>query len=156
MNRGSGLSGSSSRGLKRGSGLSGGGLRGSRKRINPYGAIAKERAERKKQWEADHPPLEKPSGEKYYLCHICNFFGESKWTQYVSYERYVLEHIMDKNSLTLEESQRDENLAPSHVLCNTEKGSQRLWEMDKSPKSGKPNPGLERFASVYPLLFGMK
>ena len=126
--------------LKRTSSLGRGGLQRSRKPINRYGRIAKERADRKAQWEADHPPLENKRGKKYYICHICAYFGEPEYVQVVLYERYVLEHIIPKGRLTLTESQEDENLGPSHVMCNLVKGSNELWEMEKSPKSGLPNP----------------
>ena len=126
--------------LKRTSGLGRGGLSRSRTPINRYGRIAKERHERKQRWESDHPPMLNSKGEQYYLCHICLYFGETEQRAYVAYERYVLEHIIPKGRLTLDESQEDENLGPSHVYCNNQKGSQELWQMEKSPKSGLPNP----------------
>lgn len=121
-------------GLRRGSGLR------RTKPINKYGKIAKERADRKKKWEIDHPPMLNKKGNPYYLCHICLYFGESETIAYVAYERYVLEHIIPKGRLTLSESQEDNNLGPSHVICNSVKGSRELWEMEASPKSGLPNP----------------
>lgn len=116
------------------------GLQRGRTQINKYGRIAKERADRKKQWELDNPPLVNKEGNGYYLCHICVYFGEPEVVAYVAYERYVLEHIVPRGRLTLEESQKESNLGPSHVFCNTQKGSQELWEMETSPKSGRPNP----------------
>lgn len=127
-------------GLRRTQGLSGRGMKRNHKPINPYGRIAKERYERKKQWEVDHPPLENKKGQKYYLCHICLYFGEDRSIAVVLYERYVLEHKIPKGNISLEESQKDENLGPAHVMCNNEKGSRELWQMEKSPKSGLPNP----------------
>lgn len=126
--------------LKRGSGLRRSGLQSSRKPINKFGRIAKERADRKKQWEVDHPPLVDSRGVKHYYCHICTYFGETAVVAYVRYEQYVLEHIIPKGRLTLEESQEDKNLGPSHVLCNNVKGSQLLCKMTSSPKTGLPNP----------------
>lgn len=126
--------------LRRTGGLSRSGLQSSRKPINRYGRIAKERAERKKQWEGDHPPLLDNKGRQYYLCHICTYFGEPEVVAYVRYENYVLEHIIPKGRLTLDESQADKNLGPSHIICNNEKGSQLLCNMKSSPKSGLPNP----------------
>lgn len=126
--------------LKRTSSLGRGGLQRSRTPINRYGRIAKERHERKQRWEEEHPPMLNHKGNKYYLCHICLYFGETEQIAYVAYERYVLEHIIPKGRLDLDSSQEDENLGPSHVLCNNMKGSQELWEMKKSPKSGLPNP----------------
>lgn len=129
-----------SNGLRRSSGLSGSGLNKTTKPINPYGRISKERRERKLQWEIDHPPIVSPKGVKYYYCHICVYFKEEPKVAFVLYEKYVLEHIVPKGRLTLEESQEDDNLGPSHVLCNTEKGSRELCEMEKSPQTGLPNP----------------
>ena len=126
--------------LKRTSSLGRGGLQRSKKPINRYGRVAKERADRKKEWENDHPPIVNKRGRKHYYCHICIYFKESMTVAYVSYERYVLEHITPKGRLSLEESQEDSNLGPAHVLCNNVKGSQALCEMEKSPKSGLPNP----------------
>ena len=131
-------------GLKRGSGLQRGGLSKSRKPINKFGPVAKERAARKKLWEKEHPPKTDDIGNQYYLCHICLYFGESERVAYVLFERYVLEHKIPKGKLSLEESQLDENLGPSHVICNTEKGSQYLWQMEQSPINKLPNPHVSQ------------
>ena len=143
--------------LKRTSGLGRGGLQRSRTPINRYGRIAKERHERKQRWEEEHPPMLNPKGNKYYLCHICLYFGETEQVAYVAYERYVLEHIVPKGRLDLDASQEDENLGPSHVSCNNEKGSQELWQMKESPKSGllNPHPTWAQYAE-YLLQSGKK
>lgn len=127
-------------GLKRSGGLSGGGLKKTTKPINQNGRITQERRGRKVQWEKDHPPMQLANGVKYYFCHVCLYFGEPDNIAFVRYERYVLEHIVPKGRLSLEESQEDSNLGPSHIDCNNEKGSMELWQMQKSPKSGLPNP----------------
>jgi len=127
-------------GLNRTSSLSSRGMSRTFKPINKYGRLAKERAERKERWEQDHPPMLNTKGNPYYECHICLYFGETRDIAYVAYERYVLEHIVPKGRLEFDASQEDSNLGPSHVFCNTEKGSLELWQMEKSPKSGLPNP----------------
>lgn len=108
--------------------------------INRVGRITRERIERKKQWEKDNPPMVSPDGSKFYHCHICKYFGEPDSISYVSYDRYVLEHIIPKGRLSLDESQQDSNLAPAHSSCNLVKGSALLEDMITSPMTGKPNP----------------
>lgn len=120
------------------------GMRSPRRGIRKMGRIGIERAERRRQWIKDHPPKENKRGRKYYMCHICVYFGEWPEIALVWFEDFVLEHIENKGHLTLEESQQDNNLGPAHSTCNLEKGSQALWQMKRSPKSGLPNPHLKK------------
>lgn len=125
--------------LRPGNGLNRTGIHRTSKPID-YGRIAKQRHDRKMQWEHDHPPLQTVTGKKYYYCHICMYFGELPKIAFVLYDRYVLDHIIPKGRLSLEESEEDKNLGPAHVMCNLEKGSIELWQMKESPKSHLPNP----------------
>lgn len=127
-------------GLKRGAGMR-------RTPIKKFGRISKERADRRAQWIADHPPLEgwnryNAHHFQYYNCHICVYFNEHKSVARVLFENFVLEHIVPKGQLTLEESQEDSNLGPAHVLCNNVKGSQLLEQMEVSPMTNKSNPHI--------------
>lgn len=120
--------------LKRGAGMR-------RTPIKKFGRISKERSDRRKQWILDHPPLEL-YGLKFYFCHICEYFKEDPYVSRVLFNKFILEHIIPKGRLTLEESQEDSNLAPAHHLCNEMKGSQLLEQMLYSPMTGKPNPHI--------------
>jgi len=129
--------------LKNTGGLRGGGLQKTSKPINKLGRIYHERKQRKIEWEEKHPPLTDKYGNKYYKCHICEYFGEPIDISYVMYEKYVLEHKVPKGRLSLEESQLDSNLGPAHIHCNNEKGSRLLCEMEMSPMSCIPNPNIK-------------
>lgn len=133
--------------MKQGNGLRNtGGLRPNfygiqiRGKIKQVGRVGEARKERREQWIEDYPPKVSASGRKYYMCHICVYFGEWPEVALVWFENFVLEHIEAKGHMTFEESQADKNLGPAHWDCNLEKGSQELWQMEKSPKSGLPNP----------------
>lgn len=111
-------------------------------RIKKLGRVGEQRAARRKQWIEDHPPQVAADGRKFYMCHICIYFEEAPNVALVWFGLFVLEHVENKAQLTLEESELDANLAPAHSWCNTEKGSQALWQMKVSPQTGKPNPHL--------------
>lgn len=135
--------------MKRGQLKSTGGLRGyglgrNNKPIKSIGRITQERIDRKKQWEIDHPPSTDTNGDLYYMCHICCYFGEDDHVAYVPFKKYVLEHIVPKGRLSLEESQADSNLGPSHIKCNLDKGSILLEDMECSPMTGRPNPNAQK------------
>lgn len=120
--------------MKRGSGLKRTG------NINQVGRITQQRRDRRAEWIKDHPPMQLANGETFYVCHICEYFGEDLFTRLVSPNVFMLEHIVPKGRLTVKESEEDSNLAPAHSKCNEEKGSQLLCQMKTSPMTGKPNP----------------
>lgn len=111
-----------------------------RSRIKRYGRVASARAERKREWEQDHPPRKTKQGEEFYFCHICVYFNEPPKVALVWKKYYVLEHITPKGRVSLDESNEDDNLAPAHKKCNYVKGSRTLEEMEQSPISNLPNP----------------
>jgi hypothetical protein len=110
--------------------------------IRKVGRVTRLRQERREEWIQDHPPKEMPNGRTYYMCHICVYFREKPSVALVYFENFVLEHIENKGHMSFNESQDDKNLGPAHSLCNIRKGSLTLWQMEKSPKTSKPNPHL--------------
>lgn len=86
----------------------------SKKRINTIGRIGKYRQKRKKQWIKDHPP----DDNGLYRCCICD--------GWVHISEMKLEHNQPKGSTPGEIAEADDNLGPSHSICNRMKGSKRI------------------------------
>lgn len=80
--------------------------------IRKVGRVGRYRMKRKEQWVHDHPPDE----NGYYTCHLC------KKPVHVSVMK--LDHVLPKGSTPKVIAEADDNLKPSHTICNNEKGSQ--------------------------------
>lgn len=82
--------------------------------IKKVGRVTKYRSNRKKEWIRDHPPDE----NGYYICHLC--------LKPVHISAMKLEHVLPKGSTPKAIAEADDNLRPSHTICNSIKGSTRI------------------------------
>ena len=99
------------------------GLKRSTTPIKKVGRVTRARAERKAQWIRDYPP----DDEGNYLCVLCPY------KVHVSVMK--LEHRLPKGSTPAAIADADENLGPSHDLCNEQKGSKHIPWLNPSPSS---------------------
>lgn len=85
----------------------------------PTGWKTKDWLKRRRQWIKDHPP----NHQGYWICYLCG--------GWVHETEMSLDHVEPKSSTPREQANSDENLYPTHYICNQQKGSQRV-KIDES------------------------
>lgn len=82
--------------------------------IKKVGRVGRYRQKRREQWIHDHPP----DHAGYYICYRCH--------KPVHVSVMKLDHVLPKGSTPKAIAEHDDNLKPTHEVCNSEKGSQRI------------------------------
>jgi 5-methylcytosine-specific restriction endonuclease McrA len=90
------------------------------------GRVSKERRRRREIWIQDHPANHQGA----WVCYLCG--------QWVYKEDMELDHVEPKSSTPKKIADSDDNLRPSHYLCNRNKGSSRVPE----PRSIRNRPNV--------------
>ena len=83
------------------------------------GRVSRERAARRAQWIAEHPPNHQGA----WVCFWCY-----RWVYQDGPDPMELGHKDAKGGLTSDESEKDENLGPIHRSCNFKQGSEPYVE----------------------------
>lgn len=78
------------------------------------GKISNEWIKRRKIWVKDHPANHQGA----WVCYLCG--------QWVYKEDMELDHVSPKSSTPKEIANSDDNLRPTHAICNRNKGSRRI------------------------------
>lgn len=90
------------------------------------GRLTKEWIQRRKRWVHEHPPNHQGA----WVCYLCQ--------QWVFEKDMELDHVQPKGSTSASVAGSDDNLRPTHRLCNRDKGSKKYHPpTSRSSQAGK-------------------